>query len=163
MPRSIHRPGHVALRRGRISLPGQVYLVTFTTQTRRPLFARFWAGAVASAAMGDAQIWRDSRLLAWVLMPDHWHGVVELGSHDSLDRLVQRLKANSARRVRREADVHCRVWARGYHDHGLRQEEGVREAARYVVGNPLRAGLVARVADYPFWDAVWVKGDGPPL
>ena len=76
---------------------------------------------------------------------------------------LQRLKANSARRVRYEADVHCRVWARGYHDHALRQGEGVREAARYVVGNPIRAGLVDRVADYPFWDATWVSGDASPL
>ena len=163
MPNSIHRPGHVALRRGRVSLPGQVYLVTFAAEARRRLFARFWTGAVASAALADPRIWRDARLLAWVLMPDHWHGVVQLGERDSLGRVVQRLKANSARRVRYEADVHCRVWARGYHDHALRQEEGVREAARYVVGNPIRAGLVDRVADYPFWDATWVSGDASPL
>ena len=159
MPNSIHRPGHVALRRGRASLPGQVYLVTFATEARRRLFARFWAGAVASAALADARLWRDARLLAWVLMPDHWHGVVQLGERDPLDRVVQRLKANSARRVRREADVHSRVWARGYHDHALRQEEGVREAARYVVGNPVRAGLVERVGEYPFWDAVWLRDE----
>ncbi|MBB5859537.1 hypothetical protein GGR69_001194 [Xanthomonas arboricola] len=28
--------------------------------------------------------------------------------------------------------------------------------ARYLIANPLRAGLVARVGDYPFWDAIWL-------
>ncbi len=163
MPNSIPHSGHVALRRGRVSLPGQVYLVTFTTDARRLLFTQFWTGAVAAAAMVDPRVWRDAKLLAWVLMPDHWHGLVQLGERDSLDRVVQRLKTNSARRVRQEANVEYRVWAPGYHDHALRKEEGVRAAARYVIGNPVRASLVGRLGDYPFWDAVWVKGDAPRL
>jgi hypothetical protein len=28
--------------------------------------------------------------------------------------------------------------------------------ARYVVANPLRAGLVKRLGDYPLWDAIWL-------
>jgi hypothetical protein len=28
--------------------------------------------------------------------------------------------------------------------------------ARYIVGNPLQAGLVDRIGDYPHWDAVWL-------
>ena len=29
-------------------------------------------------------------------------------------------------------------------------------AARYLVANPVRAGLVARAGDYSHWDAIWV-------
>jgi hypothetical protein len=28
--------------------------------------------------------------------------------------------------------------------------------ARYIVANPLRAGLVEHLGDYPHWDAVWL-------
>jgi len=28
--------------------------------------------------------------------------------------------------------------------------------ARYIVANPLRAGLVERIGDYPLWDATWL-------
>jgi putative transposase len=38
----------------------------------------------------------------------------------------------------------------------LRNEESVIDAARYIIANPLRAGLVKRVGDYPLWDAVWL-------
>ncbi len=31
------------------------------------------------------------------------------------------------------------------------------DVARYIIANPLRAGLVGRVGDYPLWDAVWLS------
>ena len=148
------RRGHAALRRGRASLAGQVYLITFSTRDRLPLFATPEVAMEASRALADPRIWVRSRLLAWVLMPDHWHGLVELGRQDYLPSLVQRLKSNSTRHLR-QAGVD-RVWARAYHDRALRQEEAQVDAARYVVLNPVRAGLVRRVGDYPYWDAVWL-------
>jgi REP element-mobilizing transposase RayT len=48
------------------------------------------------------------------------------------------------------------LWQEGYHDHALRQEEDIKQIARYIVANPLRAGLVQSVADYPLWDAIWL-------
>ena len=33
---------------------------------------------------------------------------------------------------------------------------GGRAAARYIVANPLRAGLVKQIGDYPLWDAIWL-------
>ena|SRR5690242_2443060 len=44
----------------------------------------------------------------------------------------------------------------GYHDRALRREEDVVATARYVVMNPVRAGLVSRIGDYPHWNAIWV-------
>ena len=35
-------------------------------------------------------------------------------------------------------------------------EEDLRAVARYIVGNPLRAGLVRNVLDYPYWNCVWL-------
>ena len=48
------------------------------------------------------------------------------------------------------------LWQRGYHDRALRRDEDLKAAARYIVMNPLRAGLVKRPGDYPLWDAVWL-------
>ena len=52
---------------------------------------------------------------------------------------------------------HGRVWQDGFHDHALRREEDLRAAARYVVANPLRAGLVETIGQWPLWDAVWLE------
>ncbi|AEQ95385.1 hypothetical protein XOC_1197 [Xanthomonas oryzae pv. oryzicola BLS256] len=48
------------------------------------------------------------------------------------------------------------VWARAYHDRGLRKEDDLRSVAGDLIVNPLRAGLVERVGDSPFWDAIWL-------
>ena len=44
----------------------------------------------------------------------------------------------------------------GYHEHALRDEQQLLVTARYLVANPLRAGLVTRLGDYPFWNAIWL-------
>lgn len=148
--------GHAALRCGRVSMSGRVYLVTFTTHGRQAWFADPEVARVVAGTTTDSRLWIGSDLLAWVLMPDHWHGLVGLGAHDYLPTLVQRLKSNTARHVRHMAPRLERLWAKGYHDHALRTDEAVIEAARHLVMHPVRAGLVARVGDYPYWDAVWM-------
>jgi hypothetical protein len=50
------------------------------------------------------------------------------------------------------------VWQPGYHDHALRREEDLVTVSRYLVANPLRAGLVAYIGNYPLWDAIWFDG-----
>jgi REP element-mobilizing transposase RayT len=87
-------------------------------------------------------------------MPDHWHGLVELGEPDGLSRCIQRLKANSSRRVH-ESGLAAKVWAAGFHDRALRSEEHLNDVARYVIRNPIRAGIVAQARDYRWWGAVW--------
>ncbi len=41
----------------------------------------------------------------------------------------------------------------------LRNDEDLTTVARYLIANPVRAGLVDRAGMYPFWDAVWVGED----
>ena len=112
--------------------------------------------ATACRATDDPRLWRSSRLLGWVLMPDHWHGLVQIGQDDNLSAVVRRLKANSAGRVREEHPHVGQVWASGFHDRALRADEDLKDAARYVVRNPVAAGLVKRVGEYPFWDVAWL-------
>jgi putative transposase len=149
-------PGQRALRKGRASIPGQVYLVTTVVRDRRPVFANWdWASEAARIAE-NPQVLGPGRFLAWVIMPDHFHGLLQLSADASLDQVMKRFKGNIACRVNRLADRRGSLWQSGYHDHALRKEEDLRAVARYLVGNPLRAGLVARIGDYPFWNAVWL-------
>jgi hypothetical protein len=38
----------------------------------------------------------------------------------------------------------------------VRRQQDMRALARYVIANPLRAGLVESIGDYPLWDAIWL-------
>lgn len=79
-----------------------------------------------------------------------------LGEHKSLSGTLQIFKNLSARRVNVLLGGSGPIWQTGFYDHALRRDEDVREVARYVVANPVRAGLAARVGAYPHWDARWV-------
>jgi putative transposase len=151
------KPGHKALRIGRYSCPGQTYLVTFATKGRNPLFIDPAVAGDAVECMLESSAWESSTLLHWVLMPDHWHGLIVLGEHVPLSPCVARLKGGSARGLRLlYSDIEA-VWASGFHDRALRTEEGMAAAADYIDANPVRAGLVREIADYPFVGSVWAK------
>lgn len=147
-----------ALRKGRYSASGQAYLVTTVTDARRPLFSEMWAARLVINAMryhaGQGHI----EPLAYVLMPDHMHWLFVLQEPLSLSKLMASVKGYSAKQINRrlaECDGKT-VWQPGYHDHAVRQDEDLRSMARYVIANPIRAGLVKDIGDYPHWDAVWL-------
>jgi REP element-mobilizing transposase RayT len=150
------KPGHQSLRRGRISLPGQIYNITSTTVFRTPVFADFQAGCAAARCFGNPRLLGDARMLAWVLMPDHAHWLIQIGDINDLATVVNRLKSASARQTNRALGRTETLWQRAYHDHALRADEDIVTVARYIVTNPIRAGLVQRAGDYPFWNAIWV-------
>jgi len=138
------------LRKGRVSLPEQVYHVTAVTRGRDPVFSDLRAARLLVGVLREAQARGEATTLAFVIMPDHLHWLLQLEGRVSLSKLVGAVKAVTAH------GLGGRIWQSGFHDHALRQEEDLVEAARYIVANPLRAGLVKRIGDYPHWDAVWL-------
>jgi REP element-mobilizing transposase RayT len=66
------------------------------------------------------------------------------------------VKSVLAQAVNRERGGSDPVWTPAFHDRALRKEDDLKAFARYVVANPVRAGLVTRAGDYPFWDAIWL-------
>lgn len=154
-----HNPlpsGHAALRKGRVSLGNAVYLLTATSENREPFFAGFPAACSAARCFEDSVLLGESEMLAWVLMPNHAHWLLQLGDKDTLSDVIGRLKSASSRHANRLLHRTGPLWSRAFHDHVLRKEEDLQTVARYIVTNPLRAGMVRRVGDYPFWNAIWL-------
>ena len=151
------KPGHRALRIGRWSEAGRIYLITTTTRNRVGLFERWECASTVSAVLDNPQSWQPhARLLCWVLMPDHWHGLIELSSQMPLSKIVGMAKGRSAHALNAHASVGHACWAPGFYDRALRREEDALVAARYIVANPVRAGLVSTVGQYPYWNCVWI-------
>ncbi len=94
--------------------------------------------------------------MAFVVMPDHVHWLVQLLDDASLSQVLKTVKSSSAYQINQHLNRRGKFWQNGFHDHALRKEEAVIEAARYIIANPLRAGLVGNVREYSHWDAIWV-------
>jgi len=144
------KPRSKDLRKGRVSLAGQVYHITTVTLERMPVFAELRPARLLINSLHEAQLRNEAETLAFVVMPDHLHWLLQLGANATLSRVVGAVKTTTAHRLGK------RIWQDGFHDHALRGEEDLAEFARYIVANPLRAGLVKRLGNYPHWDAVWL-------
>lgn len=64
--------------------------------------------------------------------------------------MVQLLKGRTAHAI-----GHA-VWQENYHGHAVRDDKDLRNMARYIAANPLRAKLVERIGDYALWNAFWL-------
>ncbi|MBE7376117.1 REP-associated tyrosine transposase [Pseudomonas lopnurensis] len=146
---------HGALRAGRVSEPGRIYLLTAVTHNRQALFHDWHLARLLIAEMRRLHESQEVHSLAWVVMPDHVHWLAQLEGMP-LPRLMLQLKSRSAIAINEARNDSGRVWQKGFHDHALRQEEDLAATARCIVANPLRAGLVKRIGDYPHWDAIWL-------
>lgn len=90
-------------------------------------------------------------------MPDHWHGLIQLADEESLSKLMQRVKAVSAKNINAARKSNDTVWQKCFFDRALRSEEDIRPVGEYIIANPIRAGLVNEIGQYSFWDACWLR------
>ena len=144
------------LRKGRVSLAGNAYHVTICTHGREQWFKDIYTGRIPVKHLQQLQSEKEINTIAWVVMPDHVHLLFQLGQHHNLSEVIKRFKGRSAIDINRHLHRKGTFWQAGFHDHGVRKEEDLKNIARYIVANPLRAKLVERIGDYPLWDAVWM-------
>lgn len=130
-----------------------VYFVTACTLERRELLAResVLRAVIKYGGRGpECGAWLGS----FVLMPDHLHAFVALDAERCrLSAWMSGLKAVIARALK-EDGVTGPYWQKGFFDHVLRGSESASEKWAYVRNNPVRAGLVHRAEDWPFWGQV---------
>lgn len=143
------------LFKGRRSEIGRIYSVTVVTEHRRRVFDDFQLGRLAVEQLKDQHEAGLTRTLAWVVMPDHLHWLFQL-QKCSLEEALCRLKSRSGRNINLRLNNRGRLWQKGYCQRAVRQEENLKTIARYIICNPVRAGLVLRVGDYSLWDAAWL-------
>lgn len=137
------------LRKGRYSHTNQIYHLTFTTKNRTPIFKSFSNARVLVKIFKQSDQLEHTVTMAFVIMPDHIHWLMQLASRQSLSNVIKAVKSKASVQLGQP------IWQTGFYDHAIRKDEDIKNIARYIVANPIRAGLVTRVGDYPHWDAVW--------
>jgi REP element-mobilizing transposase RayT len=87
------------------------------------------------------------RLLAWCVMPNHVHLVMQLFDGATLDRVIHSWKSYTSTTGNRILDrVGQKFWSRDYYDHCVRSERELANTIEYVLNNPAKIGLM----NWPF-------------
>jgi REP element-mobilizing transposase RayT len=134
----------------------RVHHIAVATACDLPIFSDARAAHAACRRFQDPVLLGDARMLAWVLMPDQVHWLLQLGESRSLQKTIGSLKVFSALDVNVALGLHRQVWKRGYQGRMLRGDEDTRAIGRDIIESPVRTGLVACLGAYPYWDAEWV-------
>lgn len=101
--------------------------------------------AVAQA-VEDAILYFDGqryRLLAWCIMQNHVHIVVEPANGNALGGIVHSWKSFSAKQANRILGRSGAFWHKDYFDRFIRDEGHLVRTIAYVENNPVKAGLVS--------------------
>lgn len=142
----------------------RAYFVTLVTQGRENLFGKIVSGTMRHNIVGECAgaVWKRLpqyfavNLDAWVIMPNHLHGILVLqetyrtpdqkagkGSMKgtqpgSLNAIIQNLKSVSTRRINvLRNSPGMPVWQRDYYEHIIRDEEDWARIADYIELNPV--------------------------
>ncbi len=144
------------LRKGRYSSANSEYFITFNCHNKAAIFeshqlAHLFCQSIKTNEEKFNCIW-----LTWVLMPDHFHGLLHLGLNTSLSDVVGNLKGSTSRAINCVTRTRGKLWQTSFYDRCLRHEDDRKSIARYIVANPLRKGLVKQIGEYSYWNSVYL-------
>jgi len=104
-----------------------------------------------------------------VVMPDHVHMIFTPLVDDealkvySLAEIMDSIKGASAHKLNKTLGRKGRVWQPESFDHVLRSSESLDAKIRYILGNPVRYGLVDSWDDYRWlWKKEFLNPFAPP-
>jgi REP-associated tyrosine transposase len=139
-------------RTSRIIPAGSVQHVMNRGNFRRPIFRDPDEYEQFLELLARAARRHPVRLLAYCLMPNHWHLVVWLEERVSLPAYMHWLTSTHVRHlhIRRGTVGLGHIYQERYRNVGVEDDRQLVAVCRYVEANPLRAGLVARAEEWPY-------------
>lgn len=129
--------------------PGEIYFVACITHQRiRHLEDR---ADTLIECLRHAQEIDKFHLVAYVVLPDHFHAIMEPRSSD-LSLIMQRIKLSFSRKLRYNNPIGP-IWQKRFWDHAIRDERDFENHFHYVHFNPLHHSLVASPFDWR-WSSI---------
>jgi REP element-mobilizing transposase RayT len=92
-------------------------------------------------------------LIAWCVMPNHVHILVEQKAGYPLSKIVQSWKSYIAHEANKLLGRSGAFWAPDYFDRFVRDEKHFNAVLEYIHQNPVKAGLVSIPQDWPWSSA----------
>jgi putative transposase len=141
------------LRKGRISEEFACYAITKVVQLRSPVLSTERTAKVLIDSWQFLRIQNRMKLLAFCIMPDHFHFMICLMPGSTLSKLMEDTGKFTSRELNKILGKQGQFWQEGFHDHHCRNENELHELCLYIEHNPVRKGLVEAAELWPFSSA----------
>ena len=150
-------------RTARASIGGVCYHVMNRGNGREQVFHDDDDYAAFLNLLGRACRRRPMRVLAWCLMPNHFHLVLWPHGDGDLGRWMQWLLTSHVRRHHKRRGTGGHIWQGRFKAFPIQEDSHLLTVLRYVERNPVRAKLVRRAEAWPWSSAAarWVRSGRP--
>jgi len=139
----------------------RAHFVTSTIVEWLPIFTTSACCDILVQALAYCRTHKALRIYGWVIMPNHFHAVVDTVE---LSQVMADLKKFTARqlleqlaverrswlvallrsnRLRHKRDSTHQVWQEGFHPQAIYSDKTILQKLEYLQNNPVRAGLVS--------------------
>ena len=127
----------------------KVFFITFSTHKREALTPGSRDLVLETCLVGNGKLFD---LHAAVVMPDHVHLLLTPRADEngtvSIPEIMHAIKSTSAHRINKYLGRRGRIWQEESFDRAMREVENTRGKIEYMLGNPVRAGLVSNPFEY---------------
>jgi REP element-mobilizing transposase RayT len=102
------------------------------------------------------------RLLAWCVMPNHVHALIETKLGFPMVDVLHAWKSFLAHKINKLLGRQGELWQREYHDRFVRNAEHYEKVVAYIEENPVKAKLVRIKSEWPYCSARFRKAGNEP-
>jgi len=149
-------------RSARASAGGYSYHVINRGNARSEVFHKEEDYGAFLRIMAEAGIGVPMRVVAYCLMPNHFHIVLWPSADGDLSRWMHWLLTTHVRRYLRHYRHSGHIWQGRFKAFPIQQDEHLLTVVRYVERNPLRARLVEKAQEWR-WSSLRSDLEGPVL
>jgi putative transposase len=158
-------------RKNRYAPAGIIFHVINRANARQRIFHDERDYASFAWLLREARLKFEVRVLAWCVMPNHVHLVLQPQSAGGLSRMMHWVMTSHVQRHRKRHETIGRVWQGRFKAFPIQESAHFVTVLRYVERNPLRAGLVHSSAEWKWsslQERLWLEGpkgvvDTPPV
>ncbi|MGA2220976.1 MAG: transposase [Verrucomicrobiia bacterium] len=141
------------LRTHRLADTPATFFVTKCLQPRQPALVPS-ARKIIRSTFRHSVVEKRIALAAFLVMPDHWHGLFALLERWTLPRFMHAFMSFVGGKTVPQLQAHGCHWQDGYYETRIRSAKQFAHVSSYIVWNPVRRGLV----DTPEqWDATSLR------
>jgi len=134
----------------RLTLSGHLHHVIQRGNNRQPIFQDGEDFDTMLGLLADNALQHGVAVHAYVLMDNHFHLLVTPSSADALPQMMQAVGRRYVQYFNRRHVRTGTLWEGRYRSTVLQAERYLLPCMVYLDLNPVRAGLVANAADYPW-------------
>ena len=134
----------------RLTLPGYPHHIIQRGNNRQAIFADRQDYETMLALLADNARTYGVAIHAYVLMGNHFHLLATPASAEALPRMMQAVGRSYVRVFNQRYGRTGTLWEGRYRSTLIQSERYLLACMAYIDLNPVRAGLVAQAADYPW-------------